>query len=238
MLVLVFSIDLLTKTQTSFILLTLALIHVRNSKFKETKYLRQKYKSDQSGWSSVSPSPTASDGSLCSDGLLCCWSVSFGSGVWAGGSWSQTSSDSSVWEGLQSNVNSDWSSVNEGLSWSTKSDFVTSPRLFSNCKCALSVKLTVTSLYERSVFFAPLGGLGSRGKDRPLWRIHSLCSSVTSDTFVLFPLSRKLARGGRTFTPVTVTDPSMALRNYEDRNGTVNTAKTTKNNLIKDIYRT
>lgn len=177
------------------------------------------HKSDHSDLSSASPSPTGSDWSLCSDGLSWCWLLSFGSGVWVGGSWSQTSSDSSVWEGLQSKVNSDWSSVNEGLSWSTRSDswFVTSPRLFSKCKCVLSEKLTGTSLYERSVFLAPFGGLGSRGKDRPLWRIHSLCSSVTSDTFVLFPLSRKLARGGRTFTPVTVTEPSMALRNCNNR---------------------
>ena len=55
---------------------------------------------------------------------------------------------------------------------------------------------------------------GSRGNEWPLWRTHSLWRSVTSDTLVLFPLLRKLANGGRTFTPVTVTEPSMALRNW------------------------
>lgn len=161
---------------------------------------------------SVLPSPPGSDWSVFRVGLLCSCSTSSGAGA---GSWSQPSSDSSVWEGLQSKVNSDWSSVNEGLSWRTRSDNWLS--LFSNCKSVLSEKLTGTSLNERSSFFATFGGLGSRGKDSPLWRMHSLCSSVTSDTLVVFPLSRKLARGGRTFTPVTVTEPSMALRSCKYR---------------------
>lgn len=60
------------------------------------------------------------------------------------------------------------------------------------------------------------GGLGSRGNDRLLCRFHSLCSSVTSATLVLVPLSRKLASGGRTFTPVTVTEPSMAFLSCQE----------------------
>lgn len=47
-----------------------------------------------------------------------------------------------------------------------------------------------------------------------LWRSHSLWSSVASFSLLLVPLSRKLARGGRTFTPFTVTEPSMALRSW------------------------
>lgn len=50
-----------------------------------------------------------------------------------------------------------------------------------------------------------------------LWRSHSLWSSVASFSLLLVPLSRKLARGGRTFTPFTVTEPSMALRSWIEK---------------------
>lgn len=181
--------------------------------------MRRQCGSDHSDWSSVwpvLPSPPGSDWLLFRDGGASSCSISSGSGVWLEGSKSQASSDSSVWEGLQSKVNSDWSSVNEGLSWSGSSDegFVMSPGLASNCTFVSSEKLTGISLYWRSGWSSTFGGLGSRGKESPLWRMHSLWSSVTSDTFVVFPLSRKLASGGRTFTPVTVTEPSMALRSW------------------------
>lgn len=57
-------------------------------------------------------------------------------------------------------------------------------------------------------------GVLSRGSDMLLWRSHSLWSSVVSFSLLLVPLSRKLARGGRTFTPFTVTEPSIALRSW------------------------
>lgn len=58
-------------------------------------------------------------------------------------------------------------------------------------------------------------GWWSCGRVRLVWRFHSLWSSVTSASLLLVPLSLKLARGGRTFTPFTVTEPSMALRSYD-----------------------
>lgn len=64
-------------------------------------------------------------------------------------------------------------------------------------------------------------GVCSRGSDMLLWRSHSLWSSVASFSLLLVPLSRKLARGGRTFTPFTVTEPSMALRSCVEKDGTV-----------------
>lgn len=74
--------------------------------------------------------------------------------------------------------------------------------------------LTGISLYKTSGASLAPGRLGSRGNESPLWRMQSLCSSVTSETVVLFPQSRKLASGGRTLTPVTVTEPSMAFRSW------------------------
>lgn len=63
-------------------------------------------------------------------------------------------------------------------------------------------------------FSSDSGGVLSRGSDMLLWRSHSLWSSVVSFSLLLVPLSRKLARGGRTFTPFTVTEPSIALRSW------------------------
>lgn len=66
----------------------------------------------------------------------------------------------------------------------------------------------------------------SRGRDMDLWRSHSLWSSVASFSLLLLlvplvPLSRKLERGGRTFTPFTATEPSMAFRSYRDNTGRI-----------------
>lgn len=61
----------------------------------------------------------------------------------------------------------------------------------------------------------------SRGSDMLLWRSHSLWSSVASFSLLLVPLSLKLARGGRTLTPLTVTEPSMALRSCMEKGKTI-----------------
>lgn len=60
-------------------------------------------------------------------------------------------------------------------------------------------------------------GWWSLGSVMLVWRFHSLWSSVTSASLLLVPLSLKLASGGRTFTPFTVTEPSMALRSYNTK---------------------
>lgn len=60
-------------------------------------------------------------------------------------------------------------------------------------------------------------GVPSRG--RP-WRDlgpQSACTSVVSVSLLLVALSRKLARGGLTFTPCAVTEPSMAFRSWKGK---------------------
>lgn len=60
-------------------------------------------------------------------------------------------------------------------------------------------------------------GLPSRG--RP-WRDsgpQSACTSVVSVSLLLVALSRKLARGGLTFTPCAVTEPSIAFRSWKGK---------------------
>lgn len=98
-----------------------------------------------------------------------------------------------------------------------------------------------SSTFSRSFhhwdFSSESDGVCSRGSDMLLWRSHSLCSSVASFSLLLVPLSRKLARGGRTFTPFTVTEPSMALRSWMEKDHRVDKGYELLIELLKDNQR-
>lgn len=83
-------------------------------------------------------------------------------------------------------------------------------------KAASSSLFSTSSAFSHWDFSSDSEVVRSRGSD-VLWRSHSLWSSVASFSLLLVPLSRKLARGGRSLAPLTVREPSMALRSWREK---------------------